>query len=254
MSLVTTTDEPYDSSLIMSAPMTVEEQAMGTNPELFEEDENLFNAVSSGQLMDMGDIIYTSSSNEQPIIPKQYGLDEAVVDGYKYITNLFSGDEPSAKEVAASVAKEPSIWNSVMEVIAGTAGMGFPGPGESEPVVAQAEPVVPAIQPSQDMYQYDGAYASNAGSNAAVDAVVANSMAQDQAVAQASQAAYTGPSIFTQPAAPAPVFGPSPRPTPSPVVYNTPPSAPPSVLSRPTPKPVSRPTYTWKPDYANGRF
>ena len=146
----------------------------------------------------------------------QYGLDEAVIDGYKYITNLFSGGEPSAEEVANSVDKEPSIWNSVMEVIAGSAGMGFPGPGESEPVVAQAEPVVPAIQPSQDMYQYDGAYASNEGSNAAIDAVVANSMAQDQAVAQASQASYTGPSIFTQPSAPAPVYaapGGPPRPT-----------------------------------------
>ena len=264
MSLVTTTDEPYDDRLIMSAPMTPEEQAMGTNPELFEEDENLFNAVSSGQLMDMGDIIYTSSPNTSGNFggsPDNPGFDELIMsginlgkeglsDGYKYITNLFSGDEPSAEEVAASVAKEPSIWNSVMEVIAGSAGMGFPG--ESEPVVAQTESVMPAIQPSQDMYQYDGAYASNAGSNAAIDAVIANSMAQDQAVAQASQAAYTGPSIFTQPAAPAPVFGPSPRPTPSPVVYNTPPSAPPSVLSRPTPKPVSRPTYTWKPSYAGG--
>jgi hypothetical protein len=239
MSLLTTTDEPYDDRLIMSAPMTVEEQAMGTNPELFEEDENLFNAVSNGQLMDVGDIIYTSSPNTSGNFggsPDNPGFDELIMsginatkDGYKYMTNLFSGDEPSAEEVAASVTEEPSIWNSVMEVIAGSAGMGFPG--ESEPVVAQAEPVVPAIQPSQDMYQYDGAYASNEGSNAAIDAVVANSMAQDQAVAQASQASYTGPSIFTKPPAPAPVYAA--------------PGGPPN-------RPSKVPSYTWKPSYAGG--
>ena len=164
--------------------------------------------------------LYDFSVYEAPAetyVPEpQYGLDEAVIDGYKYITNLFSGGEPSAEEVANSVDKEPSIWNSVMETIAGSAGMGFPGPGESKPVVAQAEPIVPAIQPNQNMYQYDGIYANAEGSNAAIDEVVANSMAQDQAVAQANQAAYTGPSIFTQPAAPAPVFGPAPRPTPAP--------------------------------------
>ena len=56
-------------------------------------------------------------------------------------------------------------------------------------------------------------------------------MAQDQAVAQASQAAYTGPSIFTQPSAPAPVY-----------------AAPAGPPNRPSPVP----SYTWKPSYAGG--
>jgi hypothetical protein len=169
--------------------------------------------------MDMGDIIYTSSSNEQPIIPKQYGLDEAVIDSYKYITNLFSGDEPSAKEVAASVAKEPSIWNSVMEVIAGSAGMGFPGgngiysPDNSaynteETFIQNPPDNSPAF--TGEMYEYDGSYDNTQGSNAAIDAIISQNQggAFNEPVAPPvyRPSPVNPPSIFTQPSAPAPVY------------------------------------------------
>lgn len=58
---------------------------------------------------------------------------------------------------------------------------------------------------------------------------------------------------FREDVLPAPVYTPVPQPVARPrPVYNTPPSAPPSVLSRPTPTPVARPpasAYTWRPSY-----
>jgi hypothetical protein len=58
---------------------------------------------------------------------------------------------------------------------------------------------------------------------------------------------------FREDVLPAPVYTPVPQPVAQPQpVYNTPPSAPPSVLSRPTPTPVARPpasAYTWRPSY-----
>ena len=243
-----------------------------------------------------------SSTSSSPVIPKQYGLDEAASDAYQYVTDLFNSDD-SAQAVADSVATEPSIWTSVMETIANTAGMGFPGgtglyspensaytngSGMTMPPSFINEPTgntegqdmydgfvqdagtlaseFPNLDPSLtysesplfnteiqnalmnnqstiqnppdnspaftgNMFEYNGAYPSNAGSNAAIDAIVANSMAQDQAVAQASQASYTGPSIFTQPAAPAPVYAA--------------PAGPPN-------RPSRVPSYTWKPSYAGG--
>tara|TARA_R110000803_G_scaffold6903_1_gene22272 strand:- start:63 stop:1103 length:1041 start_codon:yes stop_codon:yes gene_type:complete len=254
MNLLTTTDEPYDSSLIMSAPMTVEEQAMGTNPELFKEDEEIVISTPSGDLTqsDLDAMLQngitmdfnTNSSNEQPIIPKQYGLDEAVIDSYKYITNLFSGDEPSAEEVAASVTEEPSIWNSVMEVIAGTAGMGFPGGnGLYSPENSTYNTEETLIQNPPDnssaftgnMFEYDGSYDNTPGSNAAIDAIISQNQggAFNEPVAPPVYipSPVNPPSIFTQPSAPAPVYAA--------------PGGPPN-------RPSKVPSYTWKPSYAGG--
>jgi len=222
-----------------------------------------------------------SSTSSNPVIPKQYGLDEAASDAYQYITDLFSGDEPSAEKVAASVAEEPSIWTSVMETIAGVAGNNFKPNVEQitqDPIVfgdggkGNAYPgAVPTVQnTNENMFEYDGSYENTSGSQAAIDAIIAQNQGGifDEPVYNTPPAGppsvisqpapppvyipspVNPPSIFTQPAAP--VYTPPPRPKPAPApVYNTPPSAPPSVISRPRP-PVSRPTYTWKPSYAGG--
>ena len=122
-----------------------------------------------------------------------------------------------------------------------------------------------------DMFEYDGSYENTPGSNAAIDAIIAQNqggifnpppvyntppVGPPSVISQPAPppvyipSPVNAPSIFTKPAAP--VYTPPPRPKPAPKpVYNTPPSAPPSVLSRPRP-PVSRPTYTWKPSYAGG--
>ena len=273
MSLVTTTDEPYDDRLIMSAPMTVEEQAMGTNPELFEEDEEIVISTPSGDLTqsDLNAMLQngitmdfnTNSSNEQPIIAEQYGLDEAVIDGYKYITNLFSDDEPSAEEVAASVAKEPSIWNSVMEVIAGSAGMGFPGdnglysPENSIYNNDSGMTMLPSFinEPTgntegQDMYDgfVQGAselatefptadpsitYSESPLFNTEIQNALINQQSAPPSPPVYIPSPVNPPSIFTKPPAPSPVY-----------------AAPGGAPNRPS----RVPSYTWKPDYANGRF
>ena len=64
-------------------------------------------------------------------VPKeQYGLDEAAVDAYKYVTGLFKDDSvaplegpagSTAPSYTGSIETDPSIWDNVMATIAGVA-------------------------------------------------------------------------------------------------------------------------------------
>ena len=195
--------------------------------------------------------------------------------GVDFIANLFDGDKPSAEEVAESVTKEPSIWSSVMETIAGTAGMGFPGgnnSGMTMPTSFINEPT--GNIEGQDMYN---AFVQNASDLAAefptadpsitysesplFNTEIQNALLNNQptiyntppvgppSVISAPPPVYVPPpTIFRPPPAPAPapapVAGPPNRP-----VYNTPPSAPPSYSPPARPSAPSRPTYSFTPSY-----
>jgi len=213
MNLLTAADEEEDR-LIMSAPMTVEEQAMGTNPGLFE------NSI----MLNMSDM-YTPTNENNDMSGYTFGgstdnpgFDELIMSGVNAVQSLFDSDSPSAEEVAESVTKEPSIWSSVMETIAGTAGMGFPAniePVNTEETLIQNPPDnSPAF--TDNMFEYEGSYDNASGSNAAIDAIIAQNQGG--------------------------IFNPPP-----PVIYNTPPVGPPSVISAPPPRPTSRPVVATNP-------
>ena len=217
INLLTAADEEEDK-LIMSAPMTPEEQAMGTNPSLFE-DAIMLNmsdmSTPTNESNDMSSYTFGGSTDN-------LGFDELIMSGVRPIANaiqgLFDSNNPSAEEVAESVSKEPSIWSSVMETIAGTAGMGFPAniePVNTEETLIQSPPDnSPAF--TDNMFEYDGSYDNVPGSNAAIDAIIAQNQGG--------------------------IFNPPP-----PVIYNTPPVGPPSVISAPPPRPTSRPVVATNP-------
>jgi len=185
-----------------------------------------------------------SSTSSSPVIPEQYGLDEAASDAYQYVTDLFNSDD-SAQAVADSVATEPSIWTSVMETIAGVAGNNF------KPNVEQIiqEPTVQNT--NENMFEYDGSYENTPGSQGAIDAIIAQNQGGIFDEPVYSTPPVGPPSVISQPAPP-PVYIPSPVNPPS---IFTQPSAPAPVYAAPAgppnrPSPV--PSYTWKPSYAGG--
>ena len=122
------------------------------------------------------------------------------------------------------------------------------GTNMAESLFQGVTPVAPIN--TNDMYEYDGSYENTPGSDAAIDAIVAQSIFNEPvyntppvgppSVISAPPPAYVPPpTIFRPP--PAPVAGPPNRP-----VYNTPPSAPPSYSPPARP---SRPTYSFTPSY-----
>ena len=194
--LVTTTSDPYEEDVPIvfnSSPLTgpAGSDAFNTTDNLF--DSNQFFEVDISNLGD-------SNKPVNPI-PAQYGLDEAVVDAYKYVSNLFKDDSVAPLQgPAGSTApsyqgeiqvKEPSIWNSVMETIAGVAANNYSDTVEN-PVV---QPVVeaPIIDTGPDLTTLmqkmsggiDGEVDYAPGSTGAIDAIVANKLLQEQAAAQA---------------------------------------------------------------------
>jgi len=194
--LVTITDDPYEEDVPVvfnSSPLTgpAGSDAFNTTDNLF--DSNQFFEVDISNLGD-------SNKPVNPI-PAQYGLDEAVVDAYKYVSNLFKDDSvaPLQGPVGSTApsyqgeiqVKEPSIWNNVMETIAGVAANNYSDAVEN-PVV---EPFVeaPIIDTGPDLTTLmqkmsggiDGEVDYAPGSTDAIDSIVANKLLQEQAAAQA---------------------------------------------------------------------
>jgi hypothetical protein len=260
--------------------MTVEEQAMGTNPELFKEDEEIVLSTILGDLtqaeldamtangvtiefeeMNNNSNQYTDNEMKAMYGEKyNWGVADYASDGFNKLTSLFSNDEPSAEEVAVSVDKEPSIWNSVMEVIL-AGDMGFPGgtglysPQNSIYNNSSGMTMPPSFinEPTgniegQDMY--DG-FVQGASELAAEfptadpsitysESPLFNTEIQNALINQQSApppppvyipSPVNPPSIFTKPSAPAPVYAA--------------PGGPPN-------RPSKVPSYTWKPSYAGG--
>jgi len=193
--LVTTTSDPYEEDVPIvfnSSPLTgpAGSDAFNTTDNLF--DSNQFFEVDISNLGD--------SNKPVNSIPAQYGLDEAVVDAYKYVSNLFKDDSvaPLQGPVGSTApsyqgeiqVKEPSIWNSVMETIAGVAANNYSDAVEN-PVV---QPVVeaPIIDTGPDLTTLmqkmsggiDGEVDYAPGSTGAIDAIVANKLLQEQAAAE----------------------------------------------------------------------
>lgn len=193
--LVTTTSDPYEEDVPIvfnSSPLTgpAGSDAFNTTDNLFK--SNQFFEVDISNLGD-------NNKSVNPI-PAQYGLDEAVVDAYKYVSNLFKDDSvaPLQGPVGSTApsyqgeiqVKEPSIWNSVMETIAGVAANNYSDAVEN-PVV---QPVVeaPIIDTGPDLTTLmqkmsggiDGEVDYAPGSTGAIDAIVANKLLQEQAAAE----------------------------------------------------------------------
>ena len=193
--LVTTTSDPYEEDVPIvfnSSPLTgpAGSDAFNTTDNLF--DSNQFFEVDISNLGD-------SNKPVNPI-PAQYGLDEAVVDAYKYVSNLFKDDSvaPLQGPVGSTApsyqgeiqVKEPSIWNSVMETIAGVAGNSYSS--SANPVVNPTNGVMPAYEAGPDLTNLmqkmsggiDGEVDYAPGSTGAIDAIVANKLLQEQAAAE----------------------------------------------------------------------
>ena len=192
--LVTTTSDPYDEDkLIVSKPMTPEEQARGTNPSLFKDIE-----LPSGPPITVNLNQSYPSDNYSPT--PQYGIDEAVVDSGKYIYDvLTSGNTGNANAGFVQAVTPPATTTGYagnIQINPFALDMSASEMAYQDAIANQvANPtngVMPVADTGPDLTTLmqkmsggiDGEVDYAPGSTGAIDAIVANKLLQEQAAAE----------------------------------------------------------------------